>query len=188
MYPERMTKFLTLMLLVFGLVASPVVIANDGVRPSSLGSVEAPTYFTLAEDLTLSTSVTGPFGRKTKLAPVLLKGEYVSVFTDKDGTYYRGPKDCLPNPNPNALYPALDGGLWLPRDPSKQTPRLWFYMKPMPPLLGSTVGLVVRALDRLTAGNVKKDPAEIEDLSFMERIAVAPYVPPVNTAPAIEAP
>lgn len=150
----------------------------EGTSPKHFSAPDSLTFFALDDDLTLKTNVKSIFGRVTELHPVLSKGKYVSVFTDSDGTYYQGPKGCLPNPNKDAMFKALDGGLWLPNKDSKLKPRLWFYLKAMPDSLGTKSGLLIRYLDGLSAENVKKDTGEIVDFSFMANITLLPFGEP----------
>lgn len=170
-----MTKLISLLSALLLILASNVK-AGDGVAQSSLSKPAELTHFTLPATVTLSTSVKNAFGHKAHLAPILMKGEYISVFSDSIGTFYQGPKDCLPNPYPSAVFRALDGGVWIPKDSSQLRPKLWFYLKPMP--ASFRAGLLIRAIDKVSAGNVKKDPADIDDLSFMVNIAIQPYQVP----------
>lgn len=156
----------------------------EGTSPTHFSPPGAPAYFVLDDDLVLTTQVKNIFGRVAQLHPVLSRGKYVSVFADADGTYYQGPKGCLPNPNKDALFKALDGGLWLPGKDSKLKPRLWFYMQAMPDSMGRKAGLIIRYLDGLSAGNVRKDPGEIVDFSFMTNVKLLPYEEPAASPSA----
>ena len=98
---------------------------------------------------------TNAFGSKTTYRVGLRKGKYVSVFADKDGTYYEGPKDCLYNQFARSKY--LDGGIWLPNKGSREEPRFWVYLKPISPDLAAKSGILVAALANMSAGNVKKE-------------------------------
>lgn len=149
----------------------------EGIAPGRLTIPRPLTHFVLKDDMVFRTSVKNIFGHKAFLSPVLTKGDYVSVFSDADGTYYQGSKDCLPNPDKRAVFPALDGGLWIPNPGSARKPKLWFYMKAMPQSMAGKAGVLIKYLDALSAGNIKKDTVDFEDLSFMESIKVEPYQP-----------
>jgi hypothetical protein len=129
--------------------------STDGVAPTELTKPARLTSFTLAGDAIGDMVSTNAFGSKTTYSVGLRQGKYLSVFADKDGTYYEGAKDCVYNSLAPAKY--LDGGIWLPNKGSKEEPRFWFYLKPLQPDLEAKAGILVAALANMSAGNVKKE-------------------------------
>jgi hypothetical protein len=147
--------------------------SND-IPPAKLAKPKALSYFVLQETTTVHTTV-----RKVHLYPILAKGRYVSAFEDADGTFYQGPKDCLPNPNPKAVLPALDGGLWIPRDPTRHEPRFWVITRPDKKT--EEMGVLIAAIDRATTGKVRKDDkSHIEDATFVATLVIRPYASPAD--------
>jgi len=182
-----MNKVFAFVVLVVSLIFGASVSA-EGISPKKLSVPSLISYFAVKEDLVVKTTVKNVFGRKTTLSPILSKGNYISVFSDSEGTFYQGPKDCLPNPNKGAMFKAADGGLWIPNSTSKQTPKLWFYLQPMPDSLGRDAGLLIRALDGMSTGNIKKDIAEIEDLSMIKKLMISPFASTSNSSQRKETP
>jgi len=126
----------------------------DGVAPTELTKPAKLTSFTLNSDAIGEMTSTNAFGSKTPYSTGLRKGKYISVFVDKEGTYYQGEKDCLYNSV--AYYKYLDGGIWMPNRDSKDGPRFWFYLKRLQP--GEfNAGVLGAALANMNAGNVKKE-------------------------------
>lgn len=129
--------------------------STDGVAPGELTKPAKLTSFTLKSEGIGDMVSTNAFGSKTTYTVGLRQGKYVSVFADKDGTYYEGPKDCLYNSLAPTKY--MDGGIWLPNQGSKEEPRFWVYLKPLQPELEAKAGILVAALANMSAGNVKKE-------------------------------
>jgi len=170
----------------------------NGVSPNSLEKPTSLSYFILTEDVVFTATYSNILGMKATLSPKLLKGKYNSVYRDVEGTYYEGPKGCLPNAN--AMYKSLDGGLWLPHVKGHKA-RLWFYLKGMPDgsdipanptnsqsasngvIVNSTANStansiasgIILGLDRMSAGNVKKDLGIIESTKFINDIEILKY-------------
>jgi hypothetical protein len=167
---------------------------TEGVAPIELTKPAKLTSFTLKSDGIGEMVSTNAFGSKTTYSVGLRQGKYVSVFVDKDGTYYEGPKDCLYNSLAYSKY--LDGGIWLPNKGSKDEPRFWSYLKPLEPDLESKAGILVAALANMSAGNVKKEwstkiePFLLNQISIEDEIqsstpANAAATPPVVVAAAV---
>lgn len=111
---------------------------------------------------------TSGLGSKTHYSTGLHKGKYVSVFVDNEGTYYQGEKDCWYSSA--GLYKNLDGGIWIPNSNSKQEPRFWFYLKRSEAL--TSKGGIVAALDKMDAGNVKKESSTKIEPFLLNQITI----------------
>jgi hypothetical protein len=152
----------------------PTSARADDIPSRKLAKPGELSYFVLPDTVTVHTTV-----GKVHLYPVLAKGRYVSVYEDADGTFYQGPKDCLPNPNPKAVFPALDGGLWIPRDSSRHETRFWVLTRHDKKT--AEMGVLIAAIDRATTGKVRKDSrSHIEDAGFLASLTIRPYAPPAE--------
>ena len=127
---------------------------TDGTAPAQLAKPAKLTSFTLNGDGIGPMVSTNAFGSKTTYTVGLRQGKYISVFADKDGTYYAGPKDCLYNSL--SYYKYLDGGIWLPNQGSKEEPRFWAYVKHLN-AEDFNSGVLVAAMANMSEGNVKKE-------------------------------
>lgn len=141
----------------------------DGNPPSTFSKPQKTTSFTLAADAIGDMTSTNSFGIPTVYKTGLRAGKYVSVFSDADGTYYQGNKDCLYNSI--AFYKDLDGGIWIPNKGSGQEPRFWFYLKRMKPGEFNS-GIIGAALANIHAGNVRKELSTRIEPFLLERISV----------------
>lgn len=170
---------------------------TDGTAPVELAKPAKLTSFTLKNDGIGEMVSTNAFGSKTTYSVGLRQGKYISVFVDKDGTYYEGPKGCLYNSLAQSKY--LDGGIWLPNNGSKEEPRFWAYLKPLSPDLEQKAGILVAALANMSAGNVKKEwstkiepfllnQISIQDESESSAPANATATPPVVATAAVATP
>lgn len=160
-----MKRFITLVLCAFQAGCA----AMDGVAPTELTRTTKLTSFTLKSDVIGEMTSTNAFGTKTTYATGLRKGKYISVFVDKEGTYYQGEKDCLYNSV--AYYKYLDGGVWIPNKDSKEEPRFWFYLKRLQ-LFEFNAGVLDVALANMNAGNVKKELSTKIEAFLLNQISV----------------
>ena len=141
----------------------------DGASPSTFSIPKKSTSFTLTVDAIADMTSTNAFGSATIYKTGLRAGKYIAVFSDADGTYYQGSKDCLYNSI--AFYKNLDGGIWLPNKGSGQEPRFWFYLKRMAPGEFNS-GVLGAALANIHAGNVRKELSTRIEPFLLDRISV----------------
>jgi len=125
----------------------------DGIKPTKLSKPQKETAFILDKDVIGEMIVTNGFGVKTKTIKGLYKGKYMSVFADKEGTYYQGPKDCVYFSKDQ----NIDGGIWMPKKGSIEEPRLWIYIQPVKGTYPQYGGPLAVTLANIPVGNVRKE-------------------------------
>lgn len=152
---KRLTLLLPLLLL--------VTACATGFDPNTLSKPSVKSKLVLKEDV--------HYDIKKMLGVIsytLKAGDYVAEYQNKQGIFYRGPKDSIIENNQiSQMVVELDGGIFVPFKMDKNTPRLYSYIEDIYNQLEKDNGILINALIERDMGRIVihdklKEPAVIE--------------------------
>ncbi|KZN37919.1 hypothetical protein N480_14340 [Pseudoalteromonas luteoviolacea S2607] len=137
-----------------------------GIDISTLNRVEPTTGFIL-EHYIENVGETGLVSVKEGLK----KGIYKAEFEDQFGIYYRGPKNCVLVESSANYKAESDGGLWLPKEGSKHSPKIYAYIQEKNNQTAEKAGVIINALIERDWGRISFG-TKIVDNTFLNQIKI----------------
>ena len=146
--------------LFISVLASLMLTACVGPAPSREGMsiVTQEKYFDLKEDY-FWRQITAPISSERPEFG-LAKGRYVAVKENSEGTYYKGPKNCLVFQTTSG-YQVQSGGVWIPKKPDGKYWTYWYMHVDEVKTKTRDEALQVMALGRPVSDATKADPTVV---------------------------